>query len=51
MTIARMNSFAFAGIDTQPVEVVQISSGLPNFLMLNLIPTSAPQLSLWFCLM
>src|ERR1700727_840608 len=37
MTIARVNSFAFAGIDAQPVEVqVQISSGLPNFLMVGL---------------
>lgn len=37
MGIARVNSFAFAGIDAQPVEVqVQISSGLPNFLMVGL---------------
>ncbi len=37
MSIARVNSFAFAGIDAQPVEVqVQISSGLPNFLMVGL---------------
>ncbi len=37
MTIARVNSFAFAGIDAQPVEVqVQIASGLPNFLMVGL---------------
>jgi magnesium chelatase family protein len=37
MTVARVNSFAFAGIDAQPVEVeVQISSGLPNFLMVGL---------------
>jgi magnesium chelatase family protein len=34
MGIARVNSFAFAGIDAQPVEVqVQIAAGLPNFLM------------------
>jgi magnesium chelatase family protein len=37
MTVARVNSFAFAGIDAQPVEVqVQIASGLPNFLMVGL---------------
>ncbi|MDE8346554.1 MAG: YifB family Mg chelatase-like AAA ATPase [Acidocella sp.] len=35
--IARVNSFAFAGIEAQPVEIqVQISSGLPNFLMVGL---------------
>src|ERR1700691_3681018 len=37
MAIARVNSFAFAGIEAQPVEVqVQIASGLPNFLMVGL---------------
>ena len=37
MGIARVNSFAFAGIEAQPVEVqVQIASGLPNFLMVGL---------------
>lgn len=37
MSIARVNSFAFAGIDAQRVEVqVQISSGLPNFLVVGL---------------
>ena len=37
MGIARANSFAFAGIEAQPVEVqVQIASGLPNFLMVGL---------------
>jgi magnesium chelatase family protein len=37
MSIARVNSFAFAGIAAQPVEVqVQIASGLPNFLMVGL---------------
>ena len=37
MAIARANSFAFAGIEAQPVEVqVQIASGLPNFLMVGL---------------
>src|ERR1700727_218428 len=37
MTIARVNSFAFAGIDAQPVEVqVQISSGVPAFLVVGL---------------
>jgi magnesium chelatase family protein len=37
MSIARVQSFAFAGIDAQPVEVqVQISGGLPNFLMVGL---------------
>ncbi len=34
--IARANSFAFAGIEAQPVDVqVQIASGLPNFLMIG----------------
>jgi magnesium chelatase family protein len=37
MSIARVQSFAFAGIDAQPVEVqVQIASGLPAFLMVGL---------------
>jgi magnesium chelatase family protein len=37
MGISRIQSFAFLGIDAQPVEVqVQISSGLPNFLMVGL---------------
>jgi magnesium chelatase family protein len=37
LSIARIQSFAFAGIDAQPVEVqVQISSGLPVFLMVGL---------------
>lgn len=37
MSIARVNSFAFAGIDAQRVEVqVQIASGLPNFLVVGL---------------
>lgn len=37
MSIARIQSFAFAGIEAQPVEVqVQISSGLPTFLMVGL---------------
>jgi magnesium chelatase family protein len=37
VSIARVQSFAFAGIDAQPVEVqVQISSGLPAFLMVGL---------------
>jgi magnesium chelatase family protein len=37
VSIARVQSFAFAGIDALPVEVqVQISSGLPNFLMVGL---------------
>jgi magnesium chelatase family protein len=37
VTVARVQSFAFAGIDAQPVEVqVQISSGLPNFIMVGL---------------
>jgi magnesium chelatase family protein len=37
VSIARVQSFAFAGIDAQPVEVqVQISSGLPNFIMVGL---------------
>jgi magnesium chelatase family protein len=37
LSIARVQSFAFAGIEAQPVEVqVQISSGLPAFLMVGL---------------
>jgi magnesium chelatase family protein len=37
MSVSRVQSFAFAGIDAQPVEVqVQISGGLPNFLMVGL---------------
>ncbi len=37
MTVARVNSFAFAGIEAQRVEIqVQISAGLPNFLMVGL---------------
>ncbi|TCZ55428.1 ATP-binding protein [Roseicella aquatilis] len=37
MTIARVASFAFAGIEAQPVEVqVQIAAGLPAFLVVGL---------------
>ncbi|MCW3474121.1 YifB family Mg chelatase-like AAA ATPase [Limobrevibacterium gyesilva] len=37
MTIARIRSFAFSGIEAVPVEVqVQISSGLPAFLVVGL---------------
>ncbi|MBU6448370.1 MAG: YifB family Mg chelatase-like AAA ATPase [Rhodospirillales bacterium] len=37
MSIARVNSFAFSGIEAQRVEIqVQISSGLPAFLMVGL---------------
>lgn len=37
MAIARVNSFAFCGIEAQPVEIqVQISAGLPTFLMVGL---------------
>jgi magnesium chelatase family protein len=37
MGVVRVQSFAFAGIDAQPVEVqVQIAAGLPNFLMVGL---------------
>src|SRR5918994_1567101 len=37
MTIARVATFAFAGIDAVPVEVqVQIAPGLPAFLVLGL---------------
>jgi magnesium chelatase family protein len=37
MSIARVNSFTFAGIDAQRVEVqVQIAAGLPNFLIVGL---------------
>ncbi len=37
MSIARVNSFAFSGIEAQRVEVeVQISAGLPAFLMVGL---------------
>src|ERR1700680_4367314 len=36
MSIARIRSFAFAGIEAVPVEVqVQISSGLPAFLVVG----------------
>ena len=36
MTIARIRSYAFAGIEAIPVEVqVQISSGLPAFLIVG----------------
>jgi hypothetical protein len=34
MAIARVNSFAFSGIEAQRVQV-QISAGLPGFLMLD----------------
>src|ERR1700722_2274646 len=37
MTIARIQSFAFSGIEAVPVEVqVQISSGVPAFLVVGL---------------
>src|ERR1700710_3338699 len=37
MSIARIRSFAFSGIEAVPVEVqVQISSGLPAFLVVGL---------------
>ena len=37
MTIARVQSFAFSGIEAVPVEVqVQIASGLPAFLVVGL---------------
>src|SRR5437868_12027525 len=37
MNMARVQSFAFAGIEAVPVEVqVQISSGLPAFLVVGL---------------
>lgn len=37
MTITRVQSFAFSGIEAVPVEVqVQISSGLPAFLVVGL---------------
>ncbi len=37
MGIARVNSFAFSGIEAQRVEIqVQIASGLPAFLMVGL---------------
>src|SRR5450759_169588 len=37
MSIARVQSFAFSGIEAVPVEVqVQISSGLPAFLVVGL---------------
>jgi magnesium chelatase family protein len=36
MTIARVASFAFSGIEPQPVEVqVQIAPGLPAFLKVS----------------
>ena len=38
MTIARIQSFAFSGIDAVPVEIqVQISGGLPAFLIVGLV--------------
>ena len=37
MSIARIRSFAFSGIEAVPVDVqVQISSGLPAFLVVGL---------------
>ena len=37
MSLARVQSFAFAGIEAVPVEVqVQVSSGLPAFLVVGL---------------
>src|SRR6195256_4159522 len=37
MSIARVNTFSFSGIEAVPVEVqVQISSGLPAFLVVGL---------------
>ena len=37
MSLARIRSFAFSGIEAQPIEVqVQISSGLPAFLVVGL---------------
>jgi hypothetical protein len=49
MSIARVNSFAFAGIDAQRVEVqVQIASGLPNFLNVGHIPTPHPTVKALF---
>ena len=37
MSIARVNTFSFAGIEAVPVEVqVQISSGIPAFLVVGL---------------
>jgi magnesium chelatase family protein len=37
MTIARVQSYAFSGIEAVPVEVqVQISSGVPAFLVVGL---------------
>ncbi len=38
MSLARVHSFAFAGIEAVPVEVqVQLSSGLPAFLMVGAV--------------
>jgi magnesium chelatase family protein len=40
MSVARVHSFAFAGIDSMPVQLqvqVQVSSGLPAFLMVGLL--------------
>ena len=37
MSVARVNTFSFAGIEAQKVEVqVQIASGLPNFIVVGL---------------
>ena len=44
MTIARVRSFAFAGIDAVPVEIqVQIAPGLPAFLIVGLADKSVTE--------
>ena len=44
MSLARIGSFAFSGIEAVPVEVqVQISSGLPAFLIVGIITFLAGQ--------
>ena len=46
MSIARVLSFAFSGIEPVPVEVqVQIASGLPAFLVVGLPDISGAQRS------
>jgi magnesium chelatase family protein len=41
--IARIQTFAFSGIEAVPVEVqVQIAPGLPAFLIAGLVPDEEP---------
>ena len=48
MTIARVRSFAFSGIEAVPVEVqVQISSGLPALLVMRAVAGLAAEAYAW----